>query len=135
MFNTPHKDLIRTLFALVLLGHGVAHFVGFGHAWRLLTPDPIPYRTTLAGRYLDVGDEGIRAIGVLWLVVGLAFIVTSAAALLRLPWWMGLAGVVAGMSLLLCLLGWPDAYVGLVLNVLIIAALLLTGWLSISAAS
>lgn len=135
MLNTPHKDLIRTVFALFLIAHGVAHFVGFGHAWRILSPDPLPYRTTLLGSHLDVGDAGMRIIGVLWLAVGLGFVAMSGAALLKSGWWMGATGVLAAVSLTLCALAQPDATVGLLLNAAIIAVLLLVAWLSMQAAS
>lgn len=135
MLNTPHKDLIRATFALFLFAHGIAHFVGFGHAWRLLTPDPYVYRTTLFGSHLDVGDIGMRAMGVAWFVLGLAFIGVSGAALLRTPWWMAAAGAVATASLALCALQRPDASIGLALNAIIIVALLAVARLSQLAAS
>lgn len=130
MLNTPHKDLVRTGFALFLIAHGIAHFVGFGHAWRMLSPDPFPYRTTLAGARLDVGDAGMRVLGVLWLVVGASFIAVSGAALLRVNWWMAAAAVVAFASLILCVLEWPEASVGLALNAAIVGMLFVVGWLS-----
>lgn len=135
MLNPPYKDVVRTIFALLLLAHGVAHFVGFGHAWRILSPDPLPYRTTLVGSHLNVGDAGMRVIGVLWLGTGLGFVVASGAALLESGWWMGAAGVLAALSSMLCALERPDADTGLVLNAGIIAALLLAAWLSAQAAS
>jgi len=135
MLNTPHKDLIRATFALLLLAHGIAHFVGFGHAWRLLTPDPYVYRTTLFGSHLDVGDGGMRTLGVVWLILGLAFIGVSGAALLKTPWWMGAAGAVATASFVMCALQRPDASVGLALNAIIIVALLAVARLSQLAAS
>lgn len=130
MLNTPHKDLVRTVFALFLIAHGIAHFVGFGHAWRMLSPDPYPYRTTLVGTQLDVGDAGMRVLGVLWLVVGAGFIAVSGAALLRVNWWMAAAAVMALVSLVLCVLAWPDTSIGLALNVVVVGALFVVGRLS-----
>lgn len=135
MLNTPHKDLVRSVFALLLMAHGVAHFVGFGHAWRILSPDPFPYRTTLIGTHVNVGDAGMRVLGVLWLAVGVGFLAASGAALLKSGWWMGVTGVLAVLSLALCVLERPDADIGLVLNAGIIAVLLVVAWLSMEAAS
>jgi hypothetical protein len=63
-----------------------------------------------------MGDAGIRIIGVLWLLGALAFLV-AAIALATGTGWAGrfmLAAVIA--SALLCVAGWPDARLGLAVN-------------------
>lgn len=130
MVNTPHKDFIRTAFALLLVAHGVAHLVGFGHAWHLLSPDPLPVQTTLFDR-VDIGEAGMRSLGVVWLVIGLAFIVAGGAALLRAAWWMVGAATAATLSIVICTLAQPDANVGLVIDIAIVMAVLVAGRLSL----
>ena len=130
MVNTPHKDFIRTAFALLLVAHGVAHLVGFGHAWHLLSPDPLPIQTTLFDR-VDIGEAGMRSLGVVWLVIGLAFIVSGGAALLKAGWWMVAAATAATLSIVICTLAQPDANVGLALDVLIVMAVLFAGRVSL----
>lgn len=130
MVNTPHKDFVRSAFALLLIAHGVAHLIGFGHAWHLLSPDPLPARTTLFDQ-IDIGEMGMRSLGVVWLVIGLAFIVSGGAALLRAVWWMVAAATAATLSIVICTLAQPDANVGLVLDILIVMAVLVAGRLSL----
>lgn len=134
MVNTPHKDLIRTTFALLLVAHGIAHLVGFGHAWHLLSPDPLPTHASLFDQ-IDIGDAGTRTLGLVWLVVGLAFIVSGGAALLKATWWMVSAATAATLSIVLCTLAQPDANVGLALDVLIVMALLVAGRVSLAGES
>jgi len=107
---------MRFALAFLLVAHGIAHLVGFISSWRLATLAELPYKTTVFSGRLDVGDAGIRMIGVLWLLAALAFLV-AAMALATGTGWAGrvmLPAVIA--SALLCVAGWPDARIGLVVN-------------------
>lgn len=65
--------LTRWMFAAVLAAHGIAHLVGFALNWQLMTSPDEPFATTIfAGRW-DVGTEGARVVGLLWLVAAGAF--------------------------------------------------------------
>jgi hypothetical protein len=68
---------MRFVFVTLLIGHGVAHIVGFVVPWKLMQMPEMPYRTTILGGMMDVGDAGIRLMGVLWLSIGLAFAVVA----------------------------------------------------------
>jgi hypothetical protein len=113
--------MMRGLFAVFLLLHGAAHLVGFAGSWRLSSE--IPYHTTLLGGRLDAGDAGIRLLGVLWLLTALAFAAAAGAVLFESTLWRGLTLAVAGASLMLSALHWPEARVGVALNVAIIAGI------------
>jgi hypothetical protein len=63
---------MRPLLATVLSLHGLAHLAGFRAAFRASAPQ-------LFG-LLDPGTLGARALGVVWLVLGLGYV--AAAALL-----------------------------------------------------
>ena len=107
---------MRFVLACVLVAHGVAHLVGFVSSWKLATLAELPYKTTAFSGHVDVGDAGIRVMGVLWLLAALAFLV-AAIALATEAGWAGrftVAGVIA--SLTLCVVGWPDARVGVAIN-------------------
>ncbi len=111
-------NLLAVLFVL----HGGAHLVGFLGSWRLV--ENIPYKTTvLAGTY-DVGDAGIRVAGVAWLAAALAFMVAAVAIVARWPWWPALSLVAVLASLLMCLVAWPEARLGAVLDIVFLAAML-----------
>ena len=121
--------MARIITAIVLFVHGFAHLVGFVGPWRL--SKSIPYKTTiLAGRF-DLGDAGIKAIGVVWLLMALVFAVAGAGALLHARWWPLFTVVIAGLSTLLCIIGLPDAKIGVPVNLAILVYVLLAwklGW-------
>lgn len=121
------------LLAAFFVLHGIAHGVGFVVPWRLMEVEETAYSTTLlAGRW-DVGDVGIRVVGLLWLATGLAFVVAGAGAWMMKAWWGPVAASAAAASLVLSVVGWPEARVGVVLNILVLAVLLSLrlGWWSL----
>jgi hypothetical protein len=105
--------------AALLVAHGFAHLVGFVGSFALM-PAKVPHATTLLGGRLDVGEGGIRAVGVLWLAAALAFFVMATATVLRTDWWARATAVVALASLALCLTSLPEAKIGIIVNVVII---------------
>ncbi len=133
--DVAHREGItmRILFALVLFGHGVAHLPGFLVFWKLMTFKEMPYKTTIFAGNIHIGDMGIRIVGVFWLATALAFVASSIGIGIRLPWWQSVTLAVSVFSLLLCITGWPDARLGVFVNLALIAFLLVnrqTGWLA-----
>jgi hypothetical protein len=108
---------MRFVLASFLLAHGVAHLVGFVSSWKLATLAELPYKTTVFSGRVDVGDAGIRVMGVLWLLAALACLVAAIAVATEAGWAVRftVAGLIA--SLMLCLAGWPDARIGVAVNV------------------
>jgi hypothetical protein len=120
---------MRILLALFIGLHAIAHLVGFAGSWRLAVPEGIPYRTTVLAGRLDLGDCGIRALGILWLLAAIAFLVAATGVMASTSWWMTATIGVAIGSLGLCLLEWPQARIGAVVNVGLIAiVMLLSRW-------
>ena len=113
---------MRIVFAVMLIGHGFAHLAGFFLSWRIT--EDMPYKTTILARSVDVGDLGIRVVGVLWLLAALGFPVSAISFLMRASWWLPLTGITASFSFLLCVLEWPHARIGALVNVGIAALLL-----------
>jgi hypothetical protein len=112
---------IRLLLSVVLVAHGVAHLVGFVSSWRLVTLPDLPYRTTILGGLVDLGDAGIRVVGVLWLVTGLTFVASAWAVVSDLPWWQLVVTFAFGASIVLCTVGLPDSRLGFLANGLVLA--------------
>ena len=114
---------MRFALAALLIAHGVAHLVGFLVPWKLLSTAEVPYRTTILGGLIEVGDAGARALGVVWLMATLAFVVLAAAILAG---WnvRGWAFATLSLSLVLCVAGWPEARIGLVVNAFLLIVLL-----------
>jgi hypothetical protein len=122
---------MRMILATLLLGHGVAHVVGFAVPWKLVTSTEVPYRTTVAGGLIDIGPAGVRLVGILWLLVGVAFVSVSAGVLQHAAWWYRESLVIVMVSLVLCTLGWPESRPGMVANLLILVLLIggaVLGW-------
>ncbi len=123
---------MHILLAVILFLHGFAHLPGFLAYWKLAELKEMPYKTTILAGKIYVGDAGIHVFGALWLLASLAFVVASIGTGARLAWWQSVTMIASGFSFLLCLLGWPEARLGLFINLALIAFLLLnrqTGWL------
>ena len=116
---------MRVLLGGTLLVHGVAHLVGFVVPWRIVTSSEVPYRTTLLGA--DIGQAGVRAIGLAWLLVSVLFVVLGAGVLGHGAWHYEAILTLVGVSVVLCLLGLPESRPGLLANASI-GALLLLAW-------
>jgi uncharacterized membrane protein YphA (DoxX/SURF4 family) len=114
---------MRLLFGLLLIVHGVAHLVGFVVPWRLVTATDVPYRTTVLDGWVDVGDIGVRSVGVVWLLLALALVVVGIALLMGI-WSYPVAMWVLVASLAVCVVGLPDARIGLVVNIVLLIALI-----------
>ena len=107
------------------LAHGVAHLPGFLVAWQLRDFPGLSFQTTLLANRVDIGTVGMRFVGVGWLLAAVAFAALAVLAILRVAWWQEATYAVLGFSMMLCVLGWPRARIGLVSNV-VVAVVLLT---------
>ena len=111
---------MRIALAVLMALHGIAHSPGFATSWHLTPAGGVPYKTTVLGGRLDLGDGGIRAVGILWLAVAVAFLVAATATVLDASWWRSAALVTALASLALSLLELPLARVGVLINLFIL---------------
>jgi hypothetical protein len=111
---------MRIAIAVFLALHGFAHVAGFAGSFGLA--ESMPYRTTVLGGTVDLGDTGIRAFGILWLVGTAAFLVASASAMTNQEWWVKATLLAAAFSLVMSLMALPEARIGVLINGLIIAA-------------
>jgi hypothetical protein len=116
---------MRFAFAFFVLVHGIAHLPGFVVPWRLASLSEMPYKTTLLNGAVDAGPFGARVVGLLWLLAGLGCVATAVAALRGISGWPAFALGVLGLSLVLCVLNWPDSSMGLVINLGLLAILFL----------
>ena len=112
---------MRFLIAAFLLAHGFAHLVGLAGSWQL--GSQVPHKTTLLGGRIDLGEPGIRAFGVVWLLAAIAFTAAAAALLLAQPLWTTLVLAAAAFSLVISVLALPDAHIGVWINVALLALL------------
>jgi hypothetical protein len=121
------ETTMRTAIAIFVMLHGVAHVPGFIVPWRIATLKDMPYKTTLLSGRLDAGPIGIRIVGSLWLAAAIAFVLVGVAMIVGMQGWFVAAVVVTLVSLILSLLSLPEARVGVVVNVVILALLAMSG--------
>jgi hypothetical protein len=98
---------MRIVFVLLLIVHGVIHFMGFAKAFQW-------------GNMVQFTKEISRPMGILWFFVGLLFLLTALGMFLRKEWWpyLGIAAVVLSQGLIFTV--WADAKYGTIANVIIL---------------
>ena len=104
--------ILSIFLAIIAILHGGIHFMGFVAYWPLAKIDQLPYKTTLLGGHVDLGQAGMRIYSIMWLLAALIFVVAGIALILRASWWapLMLGGVL--LSLVLCSLDWGVAFRG-----------------------
>ena len=115
---------MRLALALLMGLHGITHLAGFAGSFHLTAAADLPYKTTILGGRVDLGG-GIRLMGILWLALSAVFVVIAAGTALNTTWWASAAGVAATISLVMTLLEMPQARIGMLVNLAILAALLM----------
>ena len=79
--------MIQVITAIFLILHGAVHLLGFVVPWKIMHVDGMPYTTTVLGGRIDVGNGGIRFVGLLWMLATIAFVMAGIGLLLLAPWW------------------------------------------------
>jgi hypothetical protein len=115
--------VVRLACAAFLVAHGVAHLIGFIAAWRLAAFADAPYTTQVLGGTLDVGDVGIRIVGLLWVGAAAGFVAAAIAVWRRRG--SRIVALAAAGSLVVTLIGLPAAFVGLWIDLAILGGLAL----------
>jgi hypothetical protein len=124
--------MARTLAAALLAAHGLIHLIGFVVPWGITQVEGFPYRTSALAGAIALGEPGARLVGVVWLVLAVGFVVAGVATWRRVAWAAPLTAVLAIGSIVVCALGLPEAKLGIIVNVAILAAL---GWVAIARGS
>ena len=121
---------MRIVFGVFLLLHGFAHLAGVATSFRVR--ENALYNSTILGGTVDIGDNWTRILGVAWLLNALLFAVAGGGAITNQPWWLTLTVLVTATSLVLTLLETPEARIGALVNVGILAFVAMSrqhGWL------
>ncbi|HEY6058488.1 MAG TPA: hypothetical protein VIV06_10675 [Candidatus Limnocylindrales bacterium] len=113
--------MIRLAAIAFLAVHGLVHWIGFAIPWRLMASQDNPYSTAVLWGSVDLGETGIRLLGVAWLVPIALFIVAALAIWRRVRSALFLTTLAAAVSLVLCVLGMPGAVIGTAIDVGILA--------------
>jgi len=118
--------LLTSAAAIVLALHGVVHLLGTAVYLELAEVAEFPYKTTLLGGSVDIGVAGTRAFGVFWALAALGFVAAAGALLADWAHWKLLLVGVTVFSLVLTALDYPVAYAGVVVNLGILAAVVVS---------
>jgi hypothetical protein len=130
--------MIRILFGVFLVLHGLIHLLYFGQNARFfeLRPGMVwPDGSWAFSRLL--GDGTTRMLASVFLILAaFAFVAGGAGVLLRQPWWRSAAVGAAVFSTVIYLLFWDGAWrnladkglIAILINAAILAALLVLQW-------
>jgi len=116
---------MRFALAVLMVLHGVTHLAGFAGSFHLTAAPDLPYKTTVLGGRVDLGEGGIRLLGILWLALAVVFVVVAAGTALDATWWVKAAALIATLSLVMTLLEMPQARIGVLVNLAILGAAML----------
>lgn len=106
---------MRLVASLLLLFHGIAHLVGFRAAFWPVAG--LPVRGNLLGGVPGVGHFGTRLLGLIWLALALGYALSAVLFLMQKPSWSAVTLGVTCASAIMCILFWPDARIGLGIDV------------------
>jgi len=104
-----------------LIAHGIAHAPGVFGSFDLASFDEATRQPNAL--FTNAGDTLIYALGVVWLVAALAFVVAGAGVALRKAWARQALIVAVAVSLPVTVLWYQDAVAGLVINVALLVIL------------
>jgi len=107
----------------VLVLHGLIHLIGTAVYLRLAEVAEMPYKTVLFGGAWEVGDGGMRIFGAFWALAALGFVAAAVAWLSGFGGWSTLLVGVTLLSMVLTVLDYQVAFMGIAVNLAILAAL------------
>ena len=113
--------MIRRTAAVAVALHGMIHLIGFVAPWQIASLEGFAYRTTILAGARDVGDGGVRLIGLVWLGLALGFLTAGYGVWRGKLWAVGLTGVLAAVSLIVCVAGLPETAAGVAIDLVILA--------------
>lgn len=113
--------MTRVALAAAIAAHGAIHLIGFVVPWQLAAVAGFPYRTTVLDGTADLGELGVRLVGILWLACAIGFIVAAVGIVRRTTWALPLTAILAIVSLMVCLVGLPETTMGIAVNAAIVA--------------
>ncbi len=118
--------MLKHFVAGLLIVHGAIHAMGFVWAWNLAEIGELSGPTFLfPGR--GPGDPTIIALGGIWLLATIMLIAAGIAVTRRSRLSLPLAGVAAGISLVVTIIWWEAASVGAVVSALILTVAIVRG--------
>ncbi|MFC1726411.1 ABC transporter permease [candidate division KSB1 bacterium] len=122
--------MVRIIVSVILALHGLIHLLGFVVYLKIAEVKDLPYKTTIFAGRINLGESGIKVIGILWMLAALGFVVSTVGVFGLTGWWQAVTLYVTIFSLLVTVSGIPDSVFGAAVNVIILAYLILAPKLS-----
>ena len=113
--------MIRILFSSFMLLHGIIHLMGFAKEWDLAPKGKLTGKTLI-----DLPDNTLKFIGILWLLTCVMLIGATVAYVLHREWYWIPAAAALLVSQTLIIIYWHDAKFGTIANVIILIAVILS---------
>jgi hypothetical protein len=130
--------MVRIIFGVFIVLHGLVHLLYFGQSWRIFELQPgmvWPDGSWAFSRLL--GDETTRLLASIFLVLAaIDFVAGGAGILLGQAWWRPVVVSAATFSAILYILFWDGALqhlhdkgaIGILINIAILTAVLIFQW-------
>lgn len=101
---------MKIIFSILLIIHGLIHFMGFAKAFNL---------AEISQLHHAIG----KSTGIIWLLAGMLFIAAATSFFLKCDWWW-IPGIAATLlSQVLIVMTWQDAKFGTIANIIVMIAL------------
>jgi len=107
----------------VLVVHGLIHLMGTAVYLRLAEVKGLTYKTTLLSGHWELGENGIRVFGALWILPTIGFVAAALALAIGRGWWQPVLLWTTLLSLALTGLDWRNAFMGAITDTAILVLL------------
>jgi hypothetical protein len=123
--------LLRFLAGVFFILHGIVFPILGASYFKLYTIPGFPDGTYVFWHRFDVGETGIRIVGVIWMLSGVLWVLSGIGLLFLTNWWVGFTIATALVTLIPCILTLPDGKYGTLINlVILVLTLYLNGMLT-----
>ena len=113
------SPVVLRMFAVLLVLHGVAHLAGTSDSFtKAGDGESVDY---LAGAWTLADPTLLRAVGIVWALVGAAFVFAAAITWMRRPRWPRVLAAVSVLSLVVVVIALWSSVVGAVIDVALLA--------------
>jgi hypothetical protein len=112
--------IINGIAAVILIVHGLIHLMGTAVYVSHAQINGLTYKTTLLNGRWELGEDGIRIFGALWVLPAIGFVVVALALLVGWDWWKPVLVAVTLLSLALTALDWSNAFMGTIVDIAIL---------------